>query len=90
MKSKSEEALDCLTNTQIRFDQTYCYNNIFVGYCYNNNHHHRLQRDTIPSKPTDVDDDDKSSLMTDGTKMIQYHRSTKGDDDETVVTTGQV
>ena len=88
MKSKSEEALDCLTNTQIRFDQTELY--IYVGYCYNNNYHHRLQRDTIPSKPTDaVDDDDKSSLMTDGTKMIQY-RSVRGDDDETVVTTMQV
>ena len=89
MKSKSEEAKDCLTNTQIRFDQTELY--IYVGYCYNNNYHHRLQRDTIPSKPTDdnADDDDKSSLMTDGTKIIQY-RSMKGDDDETVVTTGQV
>ena len=88
MKSKSEEAKDCLTNTQIRFDQTELY--IYVGSCYNNNYHDRLQRDTIPSKPTDADDDDKSSLMTDGTKMIQYHRSTKGDDDETVLTTGQV
>jgi len=50
---------------------------------------HSNMRDTIPSKPTDADDDDTSSLMSNRTKNIQY-RSTKGDGDETVVTTGQV
>ena len=84
MKSKSEEPQEYLLNIRIRSDQIdisiyVVIISIIIYYYYNYYHYNYcLQRDTILSKPADVEDD-KSSILSDKTKPIQYNRSVEDD-----------